>query len=165
MAIRRYRGFVIRARPYQLHQSKEWTADLVISRQGRNQPVGVDERFASQEDAELSCARLGQRIIDGEVPGWSVDRIRGRSRLARALAAPFRDGGFARPFVLAGLLVALLGGYFATAERGFSSRRNVLSAADMKRLPDSPPTIPPWVGGVVVALGAGLMVMGARKGA
>jgi hypothetical protein len=74
----RYKGFRILARPYQLQESRRWTADLEIRRNGRGQGFSPGERFPTEEEANTQCASLGRRIIDGAVPGWSVDRLSGR---------------------------------------------------------------------------------------
>ena len=73
----RYKGFRILARPYQLCESKRWTADFEIRRRGRGQAFSARERCPSEQEAEAHCSSLGRRIIDGTIPRWSVDRLRG----------------------------------------------------------------------------------------
>jgi hypothetical protein len=75
----RYKGFRIVARPYQLSESGRWTADFEIRRSGRGQAFSARERSPSEPEAEAHCSSLGRRIIDGTVPGWSVDRLRSAS--------------------------------------------------------------------------------------
>jgi hypothetical protein len=72
----RYKGFSILARPYALVESGRWTADLEIRRLGRSQPFSLRGRYRSEEEAQSECADLGRQIIDGGVPGWSVDHLR-----------------------------------------------------------------------------------------
>ena len=71
-----YKGFSILARPYQLFESKRWTVELEIRRNGRRQPFSSVERYRTEQQADARCSGLGQRIIDGRVPGWSVDHLR-----------------------------------------------------------------------------------------
>ncbi len=72
----RYKGFHIEARPYQLHESRRWTVDLEIRRKGRRQYFSGEERYPTGREADLRCSGLGRQIIDGGVPGWSVDHLR-----------------------------------------------------------------------------------------
>lgn len=72
----RYKGFNILALPYQLHDSQRWTVDLEIRRNGRSRPFSLGERYRTEQEADARCAGLGRRIIDGRVPGWSVDNLR-----------------------------------------------------------------------------------------
>lgn len=100
----RYKGFKIVARPYRLRDSGQWTVDFEIRRNGRARPFAVDERFATEQEAGAQCADLGRRIIDGEVPGFSVEPLRGeashwsaRVRLpARWARGSRRSGGSTR---------------------------------------------------------------------
>ena len=78
----RYKGFRIVARPYQISASKRWTADLEIRRGGRGQAFSARDRFPSELEADAQCSSLGRRIIDGAIPGWSVDGLRGAGRWA-----------------------------------------------------------------------------------
>ena len=72
----RYKGFRILARPYQLCESKRWTADFAIRRKGRGQAFSARERYPSEAEAEAHCSSLARGIIDGKVPGWSVEHLR-----------------------------------------------------------------------------------------
>lgn len=81
----KYKGFKILARPYQLHESKRWTVDLEIRRNRRVLPFPVDEQFRTEQEADARCADLGRRIINGRVPGWKVDRLRGETRGSSAV--------------------------------------------------------------------------------
>ena len=72
----KYKGFSILAWPYQLHRTTRWTVDLEIRRNGRRQTFSLDERYRTEQEADLRCSRLGRRIIDGHIPGCSVDHLR-----------------------------------------------------------------------------------------
>jgi hypothetical protein len=72
----RYKGFNIKARPYRLFESGRWTVDLEIHRRGRWQPFSSEERYRTEQEADARCSGLGRRIIDGGVPGWSIDHLR-----------------------------------------------------------------------------------------
>jgi len=76
MTTTRYKGYSIQARPYQTHESKQWTVDLEIHRNGRKKPFSLTEHYATKEEAEERCSSLGRRIIDGQIAGWSVNQLR-----------------------------------------------------------------------------------------
>lgn len=97
MTTLRYKGFDILPRPYQLTDSKLWTIDLEIRRYGARQPFSLDERHQSEEAAAARCSVLGRRIVDGEVPGWSVDHLRAHKPELR------------RPLFITGLVILVLG--------------------------------------------------------
>jgi hypothetical protein len=69
-----YKGFEILARPARLGPS--WTVCVEIRRYGRARSFSIGGRYQTEVDAEVQCRDLGRRIIDGNVPGWSVDGIR-----------------------------------------------------------------------------------------
>ncbi len=81
MTTTRYKGFCIFARPYQLRVTGHWSVSLEIERHGRRQSFSTTERCPTEAEAVVRCAAWGRRIIDGRVPGWSVDRLRGAPRL------------------------------------------------------------------------------------
>ena len=76
MTTLRYKGFRILVRPYQLYESQRWTVELEIHRNGRRRPFSVAERYQTEEEASARCSVLAHRIIDGAVPGWSVEQLR-----------------------------------------------------------------------------------------
>lgn len=76
MTTLKYKGFRILAMPYQIAQSRRWTVDLEIQRKGRRQLISRDERYRTEQEAEARCTALARRIIDGGVPGSSVDHLR-----------------------------------------------------------------------------------------
>ena len=110
MSTSRYKGFSILARPYPLYEARCWTADLEIRRSGRSQPFAIEGRYQSEGEAQVECAGLGRRIIDGGVPGWSVDHLR-VSPPARRTFAEFWRAESMRLFVFAGVLILGLGLY------------------------------------------------------
>ncbi len=71
-----YKGFHIRARSYQLHDTRQWTVDLEIERKGRVRSFSLGERYATEGEAVARCVEFGRRIIDGAVPGCSVEHLR-----------------------------------------------------------------------------------------
>lgn len=81
----KYKGFKILVRPYRLHGSMRWIVELEIRRNRRVLPFPVDEQFRTELEADARCADLGRQIIDGKVPEWSVDRLRGETRDSSAL--------------------------------------------------------------------------------
>jgi hypothetical protein len=72
----KYKGFNILARSYQLFESKRWTVDLEIRQDGRRRPFSSNKRYHTEQEADARCSGLGQRIIDGRIPGWSVEDLR-----------------------------------------------------------------------------------------
>jgi hypothetical protein len=110
MSTSRYKGFSILARPYPLHEAGCWTADLEIRRSGRSQPFALEGRYQSEDEAQVECAGVGRRIIDGGVAGWSVDHLRVPPRARRTFADVWR-GASMRVFVLAAILILGLAVY------------------------------------------------------
>lgn len=71
-----YKGFRIVARPYQVRPSKRWIVDLQIHRNGRHHSFTGERHAPSESDARVRCVTLGREIIDGRVPGWTVQPLR-----------------------------------------------------------------------------------------
>lgn len=133
MMTTKYKGFNILARPYLLHKSNRWAAELEISRADTTQSFGVAARYGTEEEANARCSGLGRRIIDGEIPGWSVDRLRSASRERMRKASRDRitrsasrdrltfislpNSGTWRPLIIAGILIAALGTLFLASIR------------------------------------------------
>ena len=157
----RYKGFSILARPYQVRDSKHWTVDLEIRRFGRRQPFSARARYGTEQEALDRCSGLGRQIIDGRVPGWSVEHLRSGGRRWPMLVRTF-TGGFMRPLLIAG--IALVGlGAFLLLRGGFTTRQNILEVGDVKISADEKQSVSPWVGGLVVLAGVAVLVAGARK--
>lgn len=68
-----------------------------------------------------------------------------------------------RPLTLAGIVLVCLGAFVLLRGMSFTSRRNVLDVGDLKITADEQRSVPPWVGGVAVVVGAVLIVAGVRK--
>jgi hypothetical protein len=73
-----YKGYTIRPALRQLPDAGQWELNVFIS-----WPADDDEeesrhfysagRYATEEEARVQCIAYGQRIIDGQVPGLSVE--------------------------------------------------------------------------------------------
>jgi hypothetical protein len=161
MTASKYKGFKILAQPYQLHETKRWTADFEIRRNGRRQPFGLDEWYPTGGGG-VPCAGLGRRIIDGRVPGWSVEHLRGETRGWSALLHE-STGESMRQSLIAGIVLVCLGLFVLLRGASFTSKRDVLEVGEVKITADQKQSIPPWAGGAAVVVGAVLIVAGARK--
>lgn len=95
VSVTNYRRFAIIAGPYHLFESGRWTVDLKIRRNGRGQAFSLAEQYPTEQEAEARCLVVGRKIIDGGVPGWSVEHL----RTAR------RGGGLPRRVFRAGVVV------------------------------------------------------------
>ena len=159
---RDYKGFNILARPYLLYESGRWAADLEIRRRDRVQTFGLAGRYATEQEADARCSGLGRRIIDGEVPGWSVDRLRNAPR-SRLTILHSSKGASMRPLIIAGILVAALGAFMLLRGTGFTSRSDMGHMGDTTVMANDRQAITPWAGGLALLVGLGLIVAGARK--
>lgn len=185
MSTSTYKGFHIQAEPYLLHEARRWTVDLEIRRRGRTQPIVLDERYASRQEAEAHSASVARLIIDGGLPKWSVDELRDSSRRRWSglrVLLPVRSGGHAvrrtrgllarihswkggqvRPSLIAGILLLMLGVFLLVRGGSFTSRENVLSVGDLQITAEERQTIPPWVGAGVLVAGVAVIVVGMKK--
>jgi len=160
MATIKYKGFSILAWPYQLRDSKRWAADLEIRGRGRRQPVGLDERFASEQEAEARCSRVGRQLIDNGISGWPADA--GSPR--RWAFIPLRKEMVMRASLIAGIVILCLGVVVLVRGGTFTTERDVLRVGDAIRITaDERQTIPPWVGGGAMLMGAVLIMTSLRK--
>jgi hypothetical protein len=158
----RYKGFSIVTRPYQISRSQQWTVDFEIWRKHQRQPFSLDERYPTEHEADARCSGLGRRIIDGRVPGWSVDRLRRRSGIATSVNQVLK-GEFMRQYGILGLVLIGIGGFLLFNGGSFMHRENVLKMGDVHVTANERESIPSWVGGVVMLVGAALLVTGVRK--
>lgn len=158
----KYKGFSILARPYQLRETKRWTVDLEIRRNGRRQPFHLAQRYQTEEEADDGCLGLSRRIIDGDLPGWSVSHLRAPSR-RRSVFIPIWKDVSMRQYLIAGLVVIGLGAFLLLRGGSFTTRSDVVKIGDMKITANERQSIPPWTGGVVIVAGVALLVAGARK--
>lgn len=76
---RSYKGYVIRAVPYQLAGSNEWTVKIVIDKHRddgvSSRPFSAGNTFKTREDAIQHCFAFGQQIIDGKAVNFSVEDL------------------------------------------------------------------------------------------
>ena len=105
MRSHQYKGFTIMARSYQLRDSKRWTAGLAIRRHRRWQPFTLSTRYATQEEADAESCRLGRSIIDGSIPGWTVDHMRASFWSSSTAVHRWTDGARWR-YLVTGLVIA-----------------------------------------------------------
>lgn len=68
-----------------------------------------------------------------------------------------------RPLMIAGLVLLALGAFVLVRGGSFTTRKEVLKVGDVKVTANERQSLPPWVGGVALLAGAGLLVAGARK--
>lgn len=185
MSTTNYKGFHIQAEPYLLHEARRWTVDLEIRRRGRSQPIVLDERYASRQEAEVQSASVARLIIDGGLPKWSVDELRGSSRRrwsglrvllpsrsggrahrrTRGPSAVFHSwkGGFMRPSLIAGIALLMLGLFLLVRGGTFTSREDVLSVGDVQITAEERRTIPSWVGVGALVAGVAVILVGMKN--
>ncbi len=185
MSTTSYKGFHIQAEPYLLHEARRWTVDLEIRRRGRSQPIVLDERYASRQEAEAHSSSVARLIIDGGLPKWSVDELRSSSRSRWSglrVLLPVRSGGPAhrrtrgplallhsskggqvRPSLIAGIVLLLLGIFLLVRGGSFTSRENVLSVGDVQITAEERQTIPPWVGVGALVAGVAVIMVGMKQ--
>ena len=68
-----------------------------------------------------------------------------------------------RPLLIAGVLLLALGAFVLVRGGSFTTRRDVLKVGDVKITADEQQSVPPWVGGLALLAGLGLIVSGARR--
>lgn len=158
----RYKGFNVRTRSYQLFESGRWTVDFDIRRNGLRQRFSLGEHYRTEQEADARCSGLGRRIIDGRIQGWSVDYLRGAASGRSAFIKIWKELSM-RGYLIAGIVVFVLGAFVLLRGANFITKRNVLEVGDVKITADEKQTVPPWTGGVAMVVGAALMVAGGRK--
>lgn len=156
-----YKGFHIIARPYLLFQTRRWTADLEIHGSGRRKPFSPVESYRTERAADARCVWLGHRIIDGRIPGWSVEALRTNWRFWTFIHTCRRV--LMRPLLIAGIVLLGLGAWVLLQGASFMTRRNVLEVGDLKVSASERQSVPPWAGGVAVVAGLALIAAGARR--
>lgn len=75
MPTQTYKGYTITAWPYQVHNTRQWTIDLRISRHSRHRTFSSRDHALTEGEAVAASLALGRRIIDGQVPGSSVAKL------------------------------------------------------------------------------------------
>jgi len=66
-------------------------------------------------------------------------------------------------FIVAGILVAALGIAAFLGKLNFNHDKEVLKVGDLSATVQEEKTIPQWIGGIAVLVGAGLVVAGAMR--
>lgn len=73
----RYKDYTIRSTPLQLMDSMQWMLSIVISWEHDGKltvrPFSAENTYQTEAEADLHGIAYGQRIIDGQVHGLSVD--------------------------------------------------------------------------------------------
>ena len=120
---RRHHGFQIVPRPYQIERTGLWTVDLEIHRKQHHRCFSFEIACATEQDAIDRCLHLGRDIVDGYLPGYSIDSLREATRFSLrhilmatgliACLSAFEYGADATPFLLARL--ELMGSWVAGA--------------------------------------------------
>ena len=71
-----YKGYEIRAVPYQLAGSGEWTVDILVVRDNgtevKHRKFSASNTYKTKDEAVQHCFNLGKQIIDGKVEHCSV---------------------------------------------------------------------------------------------
>lgn len=80
MATEEYNGFELSPAPYQLAETGLWGVRVVITRHHKRgetleKPYEAKDTCDTREEAEALAVAFGQKIIDGECPGLSVDEL------------------------------------------------------------------------------------------
>ena len=68
-----------------------------------------------------------------------------------------------RPLAIAGLLLLVPGGFVLFRGLSFTSQKSVLKVGDFQASVEEHRTVPPWVGGLLVAGGILLIAGGSRR--
>lgn len=68
-----------------------------------------------------------------------------------------------RTFLIAGIVIVILGAFVLLRGASFTSHRDVLQMGDMMITADEQQTISPWVGGAAVVVGLSLIAAGVMK--
>ena len=68
-----------------------------------------------------------------------------------------------RPPMIAGIVILILGAFVLLRGASFTSRHDVLKVGDLKITATEKEWVPPWVGGMALVVGLGLIVAGTRK--
>jgi hypothetical protein len=66
-----YKGFEIFPKPYQLANG-EWAIRVHIMRRSAMKPFWAENTFKSEREARAHCLEFARRIIDGEIPEFSL---------------------------------------------------------------------------------------------
>ena len=79
MRTEQYEGFIIEALPNLLRDSSRWTVNGQIARDRhgtvKTRSFTAADTYETEEQAVLRSFELGRQIIEGRVPGISVDDL------------------------------------------------------------------------------------------
>lgn len=71
-----YKEFEIKASPYQLVESGNWSLKIYITHHKADETLeksfSAAATFKTRDEAIPHCHNFGKRIIDGEVPGCTI---------------------------------------------------------------------------------------------
>ena len=74
-----YKGYQIRAIPYQLAESGRWTIniDVAVERGGETKwrKFSTGNTFETKQEAIQHCFNFGRQIIDGQVSEYTVSDL------------------------------------------------------------------------------------------
>jgi hypothetical protein len=68
-----------------------------------------------------------------------------------------------RPSFVVGVVLLVLGAFVLFRGLSYTSKRDVVKVGDLKASVDEQHTVPAWVGGLALAAGLGLIVVGVSK--
>jgi hypothetical protein len=61
---RKYKGFLLTARTFQVRGSGRWTLDVLIGRHRTIRSFSSEDTFQTEQDATTACWQMACRIID-----------------------------------------------------------------------------------------------------
>ena len=88
-----YRGYLLRSKSIQLVESNRWTLEVTVSlhkdsgAEPGEQTFSSENTFSSKEMADMESIIFARKIIDGEIPGLSID-VLSKSSTARQRKLP-----------------------------------------------------------------------------
>jgi hypothetical protein len=68
-----------------------------------------------------------------------------------------------RPSFVVGVVLLVLGAFVLFRGLSYTSKRDVVKVGDLKASVDEQHTVPAWVGGLALAAGLGLIIVGVSK--
>jgi len=68
-----------------------------------------------------------------------------------------------RPLVLVGLALVVVGGFILLRGLSFTSQKSVFKVGDFQATVEEHRSVPPWIGGLLLAGGIVLLVGGGRR--
>jgi hypothetical protein len=74
-----YKGYLLRSKSIQVGESNRWTLQVTVSLhkdsggEPREQTFSSENTFSGKEMADMEGIIFARKIIDGEIPGLSID--------------------------------------------------------------------------------------------